>query len=147
MAASSARVVADIQHDAADIGLVRDLGGQHLDRDRIGKGQGGRLLDVGIERDRRRVRNAEAVEQRIGFEFVEHAARAGRLADRTAIGLGARRCSAAAIASAQASGVWKFGTPAAASRASASGASGTRNAAIGLAASALSMIGLTARSG
>jgi hypothetical protein len=43
--------------------------------------------------------------------------------------------------------VRKHGTPAAASCASASGASGTRNAAIGFDASALSMIGLTASSG
>ena len=100
--------------------------------------------------DRRRARHAEPVEQRIGFQLVEHrrplpdgSARVASF-DRAAA---RRRRSAAAIASAQASGVWKFGTPAAASRASASGASGTRNAAIGFAAPALSMIGLTARSG
>ena len=60
---------------------------------------------------------------------------------------GARRDSAAAIASAQASGVWKFGTPACASIASACGASGTRKAAIGFPAPALSMIGCTVEIG
>ena len=64
-----------------------------------------------------------------------------------AIGRGARRRSAAAMASAQASGVRKFGTPAAREPRQRSGASGTRNAAIGLPAPALSMIGLTASSG
>ncbi len=61
--------------------------------------------------------------------------------------LGARRASAAAMASAQASGVRKFGTPARLSAASASGASGARNAASGLPAPALSMIGRTVFSG
>ena len=65
----------------------------------------------------------------------------------TICGRGARRDSAAAIASAQASGVWKFGTPARPSMASASGASGTRNAASGLPAPAHSMIGRTVTSG
>ena len=51
------------------------------------------------------------------------------------------------MASAQASGVRKLGTPASLSIASASGASGTRQAAIGFAAPALSTIGLTASSG
>ncbi len=58
-------------------------------------------------------------------------------------GRGARRDSAAAIASAQASGVRKPGTPACASIASACGASGTRKAASGFPAPALSMIGCT----
>ena len=66
---------------------------------------------------------------------------------RASIGRGSRRPNAAAIASAQASGVWKFGTPAADNRFNASGASGTRNAAIGVFDPALSMIGFTARSG
>ena len=131
MAASSARVVAHIQHHAADIGLVRDLGRQRLDHDRIGKGQGGRLLDR-----RHRARSTARAARRCGRAArrlpARRAFRRCRAAcDRTSIGLGACRCNAAATASAQASGVWKLGTPAAASRASASGASGTRNAAIG----------------
>ena len=51
------------------------------------------------------------------------------------------------MASAQASGVRKFGTPARLSAANASGASGAMNAASGLPASALSMIGRTVCSG
>ena len=62
-------------------------------------------------------------------------------------GCGVRRASAAAIASAQASGVRKFGTPARLSAANASGASGARNAASGFPAPALSMIGRTVISG
>ena len=42
IAASSAVAILHAEHDAADVGLVRDLGGQHLDGDRIGEGQGGR---------------------------------------------------------------------------------------------------------
>ena len=51
------------------------------------------------------------------------------------------------MASAHASGVRKFGTPARLSIANACGASGTRNAASGLAAPALSMMGRTVVSG
>ena len=40
--------------DAADIGLVRDLDAQHLDRDRIGEGQGRRCCDADLEGNRRR---------------------------------------------------------------------------------------------
>ena len=98
------------------------------------------------------MRHAELVEQRIGFQLIEHPA---SLAVPSAEGLGCAprwfsalcRPSAAAIASAQASGVWKFGTPASDNRFSASGASGTRNAAIGFREPALSTIGFTARSG
>src|SRR5689334_5776932 len=60
---------------------------------------------------------------------------------------GARRENAAAIASAHASGVRKHGTPAFVSASSASGASGTRKAASGLAALRESMMGRTASSG
>ncbi len=66
---------------------------------------------------------------------------------RATICRGARRDSAAAIASAQASGVRKLGTPARLSAASASGASGTMNVASGLPAPALSMTGRTVASG
>jgi hypothetical protein len=62
-------------------------------------------------------------------------------------GRGGCRDSAAAMASAHASGVRKFGTPARLSIANASGASGTMNAASGLAAPALSMMGRTVVSG
>ena len=60
---------------------------------------------------------------------------------------GGCRDNAAAMASAQASGVRKFGTPALLSIANACGASGTRNAASGLSAPALSMMGRTVISG
>ena len=73
--------------------------------------------------------------------------RAAGEAERTAIGRGGRRDKAAAIASAQASGVRKLGTPARPSMSSAAGASGTRNAASGLPAPALSMSGRTVASG
>src|SRR5262245_49317350 len=65
------RAVGNIERDAADVTVVRDLGRKNLDRDRIGEGQGRCLRNAGIERDRRRPRDAEAIEQRTGRQLVE----------------------------------------------------------------------------
>src|SRR5262249_27187225 len=63
--------VRDTERDAAHVGLVRDLGAQHLDRYWISEGQGRRTCDVDLERNRRRACDAETIEQRTGCELVE----------------------------------------------------------------------------
>ena len=80
MTASKASPSGTFEGDAAHVGLVRDGGGQHLRGDGITERQRGRAHDSLVEGDRRRARNAEAIDQRAGFGFIEQAAGTGGLA-------------------------------------------------------------------
>src|SRR5262245_10817168 len=43
--------IRDVEHDTAGIALVREVGGEGLDDDRIAEGQGGSCGEISIERE------------------------------------------------------------------------------------------------
>ena len=70
--------IRDVEHDATGIALVRELGRERLDGNRIREGQIRSGGEIGVERERGRAGEAALGEQVVGGKLVDEVAFAAR---------------------------------------------------------------------